>query len=237
MPRRLLSSLLLYLCLHLLPAQAKAMEQTDSLAYDKAKVALYQQSGRYDYNEQLSMREFSLWEICTRWLNRQLKALFGGEFADSYTKPILIAVACLFILAVIFFIVRKRPDLFFNEKKSQAYLVEQETIHGINFDDELRRSLQAEDYKLAIRLSYLQTLKQLNARSLIDWQIYKTPTEYTYELKEINLRSSFRLLTNHFLRVRYGNFDADKQTYEEVRNLQAEINNHKGEGEGGKAHA
>ena len=38
------------------------------------------------------------------------------------------------------------------------------------------------DYREAVRLLYLQTLKQLSDGKRIDWQLYKTPTQYIYEV-------------------------------------------------------
>ena len=60
-----------------------------------------------------------------------------------------------------------------------------------------------------MRLLYLQTLKQLSDAERIDWQLYKTPTQY---LNEVRL-PAFRQLTNHFLRVRYGNFEATEELF------------------------
>ena len=49
----------------------------------------------------------------------------------------------------------------------------------------------------------LQTLKRLSDEKRIDWQPYKTPAQYINEVR----MPVFRQLTNHFLRVRYGNFE------------------------------
>jgi len=80
--------------------------------------------------------------------------------------------------------------------------------------------LSRKDYQLAVRLVYLQTLKHLSDFRCIDWQTYKTPTEYLYEMKRKGVSDDFRQLTNRFLMVRYGNFEATESTYETVKNLQ-----------------
>ena len=53
----------------------------------------------------------------------------------------------------------------------------------------------------------------------IDWQLYKTPTQYIYEVR----LPAFRQMTNHFLRVRYGNFEATEELFREMQALQEEI--------------
>ena len=70
-----------------------------------------------------------------------------------------------------------------------------------------------------MRLLYLQTLKRLDEEGRIDWQLYKTPTQYIYEVKS----PAFRQLTHHFLRVRYGNFEADETLFRTMRSLQDEV--------------
>ena len=64
-----------------------------------------------------------------------------------------------------------------------------------------------------------QTLKQLSDEKRIDWQLYKTPTQYVYEVR----MPAFRQLTNHFLRVRYGNFEATEALFHVMQSLQEEV--------------
>lgn len=75
------------------------------------------------------------------------------------------------------------------------------------------------DYREAVRLLYLQTLKRLSDEKRIDWQPYKTPTQYINEVRI----PVFRQLTNHFLRVRYGNFEATEELFNSMKSLQEEI--------------
>lgn len=107
--------------------------------------------------------------------------------------------------------------------KKLAYHVEEDTIYGIDFEKEISAAMLRNEYREAVRLLYLQTLKQLSDAEKIDWQPYKTPTEYTYELKANALRTPFRELTNRFLRVRYGNFEATEALFHEMQTLQREI--------------
>lgn len=99
------------------------------------------------------------------------------------------------------------------------YEVTADTIYGVDFDTDIRQAISQGNYKEAVRLVYLQTLRNLSDRELIFWELYKTPTEYIYELKEEDLRIPFRQLTNRFLEVRYGNFQATQRTYDQVSAL------------------
>lgn len=219
-----------FVCLCSPSTKAQEKVYADTLSYDTAKINGYKQNSRFDYNSQLIIQEFNLWQIIDRWLERGLSKIFGNKFARKYTEPILIGIFVLIILLVIYFIYRKRPELFFRESKKKLIAnPEEETIYDVDFDSEITNSLRTNDYKLAVRLLYLQTLKHLNDKGIIDWQPFKTPTEYLYEAKKVETKKEFRILTDYFLRIRYGNFEATEQTYRTVKHLQEVIR------KGGKA--
>ena len=196
------------------------MHTTDTLLYDTAKIARYQADSHFDYNSQLVHKNFNLYEIVINWFRELMQRFFGSVIADKYSGTILAVIFVLFILLLIFVVYKKRPELFYREKKFMKYNVEEETIYGVDFNSEIDNALSRKDYQLAVRLVYLQTLKHLSDFRCIDWQTYKTPTEYLYEMKRKGVSDEFRQLTNRFLMVRYGNFEATESTYEMVKNLQ-----------------
>ena len=196
--------------------------QADTIIYDAQKIADYQADGRFDYNAQLYMPDYSWFEILSRWFNRLLNLILSGKFEESVTTPIMIFLFIAIISALLFYLYKKRPELFIREKKSAPllYNIEEENIHGIDFNNEISTALDCGDYRLAIRLLYLQTLRTLSDNKLIDWQIHKTPTEYLYEIRNQELKSLFRELTNRFLQVRYGNYTASFELFETMREYQ-----------------
>ncbi|GAE85825.1 hypothetical protein JCM10512_4289 [Bacteroides reticulotermitis JCM 10512] len=149
-----------------------------------------------------------------------LRRIFGSKFATEYSEIILISIAILLLLFLCWLIYRKRPELFMRTRRKQlGYVTEEDTIYGIDFHEEITHALAGQNYRQAIRLLYLQTLKQLSDEGKINWQLYKTPTQYIYEVRT----PVFRQLTNHFLRVRYGNFEASESLFQTMQTLQQEI--------------
>ena len=201
------------------------MLQTDTIFYDTKKIAEYQSDSNFDYLSQIEMPDYSWFELVTRWLKHLLNSIFNGKFGEQVTSPILILIFIVLIASTLYFLYKKRPELFLRAKKiaSIPYTVEEENIHRIQFDKEIEAALQNRDYRLAIRLLYLQTLRFLSDNSLIDWQIHKTPTEYLYEISSPEMKQPFRSFTNHFLHVRYGNFQASSELFETMRDLQTDI--------------
>lgn len=154
-------------------------------------------------------------------MKKLLGKLFGTKFAQEYSGVVLVCIAILILLLLLWFIYKKRPELFMRSRRNKlAYSVHEDTIYGVDFRQEIDRALARKDYREAVRLLYLQTLKQLSDGGQIDWQLYKTPTEYMYELKPESLRPPFREVTHLFLRVRYGNFEATAALFEEMQALQ-----------------
>jgi hypothetical protein len=196
----------------------------DTILCDTAKIAGYQADKRFDYNSQLGVPEVNLLDMFLRWLSRFLRPVFGGETVENVTGWLLIGLFVVVAGLVAYFVYKKRPELFFREKKRPlAYGIEEENIYRIDFDKELTDALAAGDFRTAIRILYLQTLRFVADKKWIDWQLYKTPTEYTCELKPPRLKASFRDFTNRFLQVRYGHFKATRELYDTMCGLQDKL--------------
>ena len=192
----------------------------DTLVCDTAQVALWQSDPSYDYNRELITPEINVFEWLVNQFGELMRKIFGSRFAEQYSGVILVCIAILILLLIIWFVYKKRPELFMRSRKnSLPYSVEEDTIYGVDFQGGIADALSRFEYREAIRLLYLQTLKQLSDEGRIDWQLYKTPTQYIYEVRT----TPFRELTNHFLRVRYGNFEATETLFRMMQSLQEQI--------------
>lgn len=201
---------------------------TDTLTYDLDKIAHYQANPRYDYNSQLLPADTGWWEALVRQLSHLLRRLFRQvdvEAADAIVTWGLVILFVLIVAAAVFFIWKKKPHLFMHNKSvAMPYdLTSEEEFYETPFDRAIADALARSDYRAAVRLLYLQTLRAAADREWINFQIYKTPTEYALELRPQSLRSPFRHLTNDFLRIRYGNYRATPELFDGMRRLQQQI--------------
>lgn len=140
-------------------------DSIDTLTYDLDKIARYQADPRYDYNSQLQPIDTSWWEALFNRLVRLLQRLFHGldaERASGIVTWSLIAFFVLALIAVIWFIWKKRPSLFLRNKKLGVdhEEVTEEELYGTDFDRALSDALARGDHQAAVRLIYLQTLRQ-----------------------------------------------------------------------------
>ena len=208
----------------------------DTLVIDSVRIAQWQSQHDFDYNRELVGDDTTFTEWLLMKLNELLGKIFGMD--NGLASWILVLLALLVLAFIGLYIWRHHPGLFQRKESLQADDTETEdTIYGVDFEGSIRQAVSREDWREAIRLRYLQTLKTLTDSGQIDWQPYKTPTQYVREMASLPQplprrgevsggparSAAFRALTSHFLRVRYGNFPATHELYDEVCDLRKEV--------------
>lgn len=191
---------------------------SDTLVCDTLRLARWWNDPDYDYARGLAEADGGWFARLKQWLSHHLSEWFGWTMTDAHMNWVFIGLTVLCLLLALWFVYRKHPGLFrrTGTVRSRADM-EEDTIYGIHFEEEIRRAVAAERYYDAVRYTYLYTLKLLNEAGNIRWQPYKTPSEYVYELSSPEAARTLRTLTNGFLRVRYGNFAPTRAFYDEMR--------------------
>ena len=196
----------------------------DTLQTDQQLLQQLQQDPRYAYA--IEEQKPSLMDEFLKWIGERLDAHLDANI--SFYRPLFYSICTLAVIILVWWLVRSGvlQRLFGILLKEDVSIEEaEENIHVIDFEAEIARARSAGDYTRASRLLYLQTLKQLSDAHRIDWQPQKTPAQYTREVSGM----AFLQLTNHFVRIRYGGFEADEQLFLTMEALQAET------GKGGDA--
>lgn len=80
----------------------------------------------------------------------------------------------------------------------------------------IRKAIEQNDYALAVRLYYLEVLKQLSAQKAIHWRKNKTNRQYLQEMRTAKRYAEFRLLTLIFERVRYGGHQISQPEFAQI---------------------
>ena len=191
----------------------------DTLAIDSAQIAQWQTQQDFDYSRELAGGGMTFTEWMMAQINELLRDLFGQAWRSDYTWWGLAIVGAVVVGIGIWYVWRFHPRLFMRQRDERTYEEMEDTIYGIDFDAIISQALGREDYREAIRMVYLRTLKTLSDSQQIDWQPFKTPSQYVREFDA----AAFRTLTSHFLRVRYGYFEATRQLCDEVEQLGKEV--------------
>jgi hypothetical protein len=192
----------------------------DTLIIDSVQIAQWQAQRDFDYNREMVGGGMTFTEWLWMKINELLEDIFGNSWDGDYKWWLLSAAGLVIVGVGIWYVRRYHPNLFKKKEDEQDYDGTEDTIYGVDFDTAVSQAVGHEDYREAVRLVYLRTLKVLSDRHQIDWQPFKTPSQYVREYSAV---PAFRTLTAHFLRVRYGNFPATRVLYDEVENLGKEV--------------
>jgi hypothetical protein len=164
-----------------------------------------------------------LWVSFWQWVAEIFRKMFGntgvGEHAASVMKYLILGIAAAALVYVIFKLLGINLLKLLKKEKNiieVPYTETLENIHEINFDEAIENALAIKNYRLAVRLLYLRSLKQLSDNNLISWKINKTNTTYLNELTNAEQRQQFSIVTRQFEYVWYGDFPVDGQSYQNI---------------------
>lgn len=195
----------------------------DTLIVDSARLAAWRQDDDYAYERELVPSQKSLSEWILGQIERFMETVFGSSFYHVHASTIWITVAVVAFLAIGYFLFRHHPELFIRSNKIPPvrYEITDDNIYGVDFQIEIDKAMERKDYREVLRLIYLQTLRMLSDNHLLDWQPFKTPTQYVYEWRN----ADFKQMTNLFIRIRYGNFEASYAMTVQMGSLQKAVKN------------
>jgi hypothetical protein len=89
-------------------------------------------------------------------------------------------------------------------------------IHAIDFEQQIIDAKKRNDYRLAVRLWFLRTLKQLTDANHIHWKADKTNTDYVHELTNTKHVYGFREVALIYDHIWYGEFPVDGEVYNQA---------------------
>lgn len=159
----------------------------------------------------------SLWERFKIWLSRIIEALLRAAATTDWVSVLIVTLALIAIIYAVMRLMKVDPfTLFYKTQVPLKSGVIEEDIHSLDFDKLIRDAIQQEQYRLAIRLVFLQALKLLADHQHIHWQPGKTNHDYLDELTDARLRTGFNELNFYFEYAWYGNFTINSQLFTRV---------------------
>ncbi|ARS35499.1 DUF4129 domain-containing protein [Pontibacter actiniarum] len=174
--------------------------------FDQAKLEELRANEDFEYYEEARPAN-TFWERLKRRLQQWLEEVFyRGSASGLWQVLIYLAIAA----AIVYLVVKMQHvdigSLFGRKTASIAtpYEVLDENIHEMDMVALLEEAVAQQNYRKAVRLLYLQSLKQLTDLGLINWQPGKTNRSYIAEIKPAAIRQEFEQLTGMFEYVWYG---------------------------------
>lgn len=160
----------------------------------------------------------SLWDRFWTWFWHMYDEIMSTESGRTTMNIIYVLLALSAVGFFVFRVMRMNKVALFvtNVPNSTAYSLEEENIHQISFEEAIRDATSNGNYRLAIRLLYLQNLKLLADKNLIAWLPGKTNADYKKELKSTGIGDSFSNITGIFEVAWYGHREIEKDDYEKL---------------------
>ena len=126
-----------------------------------------------------------------------------------------------FISLLIWFLSTSNIHLFRKKPKQVTEETDEETtddIFEINFERDIQKAITAKNFRLAVRLMYLRTLRDLSDRNLISYTHEKTNSDYLFQLADTRHYKSFFRLTRSFDYTWYGQFELSQDSFGVIQN-------------------
>lgn len=194
----------------------------DTLVCDTARIGAWQRCGLYAYNDQLVHPEHSvldeLLQMLDRWFGEmELKV---ENFTATQIVGFFAVVGVLLIAAYWLYQNRYRwAGRVEKQAKQVDYTVTDENIYGVDFDQLLEQSVRAQNHTETVRLVYLRQLRRLADAGILNWIAGQTPDDYVRSIPPGEDRNVLRRLTAAYVRIRFGHYEADASTANEMLRL------------------
>lgn len=181
---------------------------------DPSRLRELQTDRDYQYGRDVPPPENPLARFWT-WLWRKISDFLSSRAYQNVWQYVMLAT----IAALVIYLLMKAEVLgFLFPQRAQSSRLEYENlaenIHTIDFDTAVDEAINQHNYRLAVRLLYLQTLKRLTDADRIQYKPDKTNRQYVYELANSPLQSDFERLTQQFEFAWYGDFPIDEIRFE-----------------------
>ncbi len=154
-------------------------------------------------------------------------SLLQRFFGSKITAYFFWAIAIIFIVFVL-------SKLFFTEgffqrsfKNAPVKILEEESeqlSYNTDYGKLIALAVSQQNYRLAIRYLYLQTLQKLTIKEVITFAPDKTNYEYVQELSGKNYKQEFAALTLNYEYAWYGAFDIDEKIFTPIQHKFKQFN-------------
>ncbi len=169
----------------------------------------------------------SLWERFWEWIWWRVHEIMGNKSGRRTVWTLLIVSG---IAAIVFFIINvmgmNNGALFARAGGSSLpYTAEAEDINRISFEDAIKEAIENRNFRMATRLLYLQSLKQLADKGYIQWQLNKTNSDYIMEVTGKPWQQLFKKLTCSFEYTWYGEMNLANNEFQNLHIQFQQFNN------------
>jgi hypothetical protein len=195
-------------------------------SFNPASIKKFKEDEDFQYNRYKEPVK-SLWDRFWDWFWFKVNQILQTKSGRTTVYTVLIILSVAALAYFIFKVLGMDGGKLFGRKAENGldYSIATDNIHQISFDEAINDAISAGNFRLAVRLLYLQSLKKLSDKDLIDWKIDKTNSDYLQEIMNNSWHNVFRQLTNKFEWVWYGEMNINRQEFENLQVQFQQFNN------------
>ncbi|AFU70089.1 hypothetical protein P700755_003462 [Psychroflexus torquis ATCC 700755] len=216
---------------------------TTPIEFDKSIIESYKTDDNYNYFK--TIVEPSAWDKFKNWLNLQwnkfLNWLLSGIEEGNLWNYVALILKILVIIGIGVLIIWLFSKYYSSRQKTSA---QHQNLVNLSEEEQLLRQKdllslveeaeQNENYRLASRYLFLNTLKHLREKKIIDYQFQKTNSDYKSEITQDIIKTDFNYLSRLYEFVWYGDFELNVSDFKKIKsrseNLIINLKNLKADG-------
>lgn len=157
--------------------------------------------------------------------NRRIEYRRESNAEEKKSNPVLqtllwIIIIGGFIAFLVIFLSNSNVSLFRKKDRridDDSAAEETEDIFAINYQKEIDKAAAAGNYRVAIRLMFLRTLKHMAERNIIRYQPDRTNLDYLMQLGSTTYYNDFFRITRHYEYSWYGHFEVNPESYQLIK--------------------
>lgn len=176
----------------------------------------------FNYNRVAKNSSANFFNRFISWLLETLSEIFGFTISPLLAEILTYLFYFIIGVIVVYIIIRFVGTEGFSKvlgkdaKNAATVNLEETNIQEIDLAAFIAESLAQGNYRNALRYQYLNILKTLSAKGLIEWDFQKTNADYYRELKNYETRNQFQKVSRIYDYVWYGEFPIAQNSYEEA---------------------
>ncbi len=187
----------------------------DRPEFDPENIESYKNDSAFDYLAEVE--QDSWWTKFKKWLQLHYQNFISWLFGDYKANviiafllqilPYLIVAAIIGLIFYLFIRLNPGPSIIGNSPAPEVFYNEEEKIvRSQNIPELIKAAIEKRDYRLAVRYYYLQLLKQLQEKGLINYEFQKTNAEYLREIREEKIQLPLKKVMRIYDFIWYGSF-------------------------------
>lgn len=187
---------------------------------DKQKEYSENETWRYDRDKTETKSEPSVFDrMWTGFWEKVMESFQDGNHDRGFNPWTILWILILvtIVVLVILKVTGTGVSTLFSGKSRDAEktdaTLEDVDIHAIDYEKQIADAITKNDYRLAVRLWFLRTLKTFSDKELLSWKIDKTNSDYFYELSNTGYQKEFGEVSNVYDYIWYGEFPVDQLSY------------------------